>query len=128
MSDLKVQRTLLASAARTASTASAQQNDASQQYIRLYLNVTVASGAGGLQPQIRGYDKVSGSAVAISVGGAAIIATGLYVYELMPSPNVAAGAVKESLGRTLPCQWDVNVVHGDGSSYTYSLSCEVLPG
>ena len=127
MTDRKVQRALLASAARTASTACAQQADSIQQFVRLYLNVTAASGTGGLQPQIRGYDKISGSAVAITTGGAAIQATGLYVYELVSSANAAAGAVKESLARFLPVQWDVNVVHGDGSSYTYSLSCEVAP-
>ncbi len=127
MGDLKTQRVLLISAARTASTASAKAFDASQQYIRLYLNVTAASGTGGLQPQIRGYDKISGAAVAITTGGAAIIATGLYVYELVSSGNVAAGAVKESLSRFLPVAWDVQVVHGDASSYTYSLSAEVAP-
>ena len=123
----KVQRSLLVSAARTASTACLLQADAVQQFVRLYLNVTAASGTGGLQPQIRGYDKISGAAVAISTGGVAVIATGLYVYEFVQSANVAAGAVKESLSRFLPVQWDVQVVHGDASSYTYSLSCEVAP-
>lgn len=128
MENSKVQRPLLASAARTATTASAAFVETQHTCIRVYLNITVASGTGGLQPQIRGYDKVSGSPVAVTVGGTAIVATGLYVYEMMPSANVAAGQVKESVGRYLPYKWDVNVVHGDASSYTYSLSCELIPG
>ena len=127
MCDQKTQRALLPSAARTATTACAQQTDRTQQVVRLYLNVTVASGTGGLQPQIRGYDRISGGAVALTTGGAAVTATGLYVYEMTYTPNAAAGNVKESVGRFLPVLWDVNVVHGDGSSYTYSLSCEVGP-
>lgn len=128
MENSKVSRPLLPSALRTATTPTAAFVETSHLCIRLYLNVTAASGSGGLQPQIRGYDRISGNAVAVSTGGAAVTATGLFVYELMPSANAAAGQVKESLGRYLPYKWDVNVVHGDGSNYTYSLSAELIPG
>jgi hypothetical protein len=35
------------------------------------------------------------------------------------------GCVLERVNDWLPNQWDVLVKHGDGSSYTYSLGCEV---
>jgi hypothetical protein len=34
--------------------------------------------------------------------------------------------VQERRGSALPLEWDVQVTVGDASSYTYSLSCEVL--
>jgi hypothetical protein len=126
MDSVKTQRVLLSSGARTATTASGQQTDYLLLAVRLYLNVTAASGAGGLQPILRGYDKVSGNAVALSTGGTAITATGLYVYEFGLNVAAAAGNVKEAVSRFLPVQWDVDVVHGDGSSYTYSLSADVV--
>lgn len=66
--DVKTQRILLESAARTASTACAQQTDKHHRTARVYLNVTAASGTGGLKVVFRGYDKVSGNAAALSAG------------------------------------------------------------
>ena len=125
MDSIKTQRVLLASGARTATAATAKQTDYTLLALRLYLNVTVASGAGGLQPIVRGYDKVSGSPIALSTGGTAIVATGLYVYEFALNAAAAAGNVKEAVSRFLPTVWDVSVTHGDASGYTYSLSADV---
>jgi hypothetical protein len=125
---IKTQRILLASAARTSTTACAKQADKVEQYARVYLDVTAASGTGGLTPQFRGYDRVSGNAVLLSTGGTAITATGTYCYEMMQNAATAAGNVKETVGRLLPCQWDFQITHGDSSSYTYSVSVEVFPG
>lgn len=124
--DFNVQRSLLASAARTVATACPVQNDSGARALRLYLNITVASGTGGLQPIIRGYDKISGATVNLTTGGAAIVATGCYCYELALSVGAAAGNVKECVSKAAPVQWDVSVAVGDASSYTYSLSAEVL--
>jgi hypothetical protein len=130
MTDAKTRRTLLPSAARTATTTSAIQKDAGQQCIRVYLNITVSvAGTGGLKVFVRGYDLTSGVPAQMNTGGAAAItATGIYVYELMPNASAAAGDVLETVGRVLPCVWDVQVTHGDGSSYTYSVGVEVMPG
>jgi hypothetical protein len=128
MNDAKTRRTLLPSAARTATTTSAISKDAGQQCIRVYLSITAASGSGGLTVFIRGYDLASGVAAKMNAGAAAILATGIYVYELMPNDAAAVGDVKETVGRPLPCAWDVQVTHGDSSSYTYSVGVEVFPG
>ena len=125
---IKARRILLPSAARTVATACLVQRDEVQQYCRVYLNVTAASGTGGLTGVFRGYDKVSGLPVALSAGGAAVTAAGMYVYEMMPYPSAPAGAVKETVGRMLPVVWDFALAVGDASSYTYSVSCEVMPG
>jgi hypothetical protein len=125
--NIKTRRVLLASGARTASTASIKQTDVVCKILRLYLSVTAASGTGGLQPQVRAYDIVSGNSVALTTGGTAITATGTYCYEMGLAEGTAANNVKECVLRPVPYQWDVNVVHGDGSSYTYSLSAEVIP-
>ena len=71
------------------------------------------------------------SAIALTsmiAGGAAQTATGIYVYEMMPNNSVAAGNVIETAGRALPCVWDIQVTHGDSSSYTYSVGVEVFQG
>lgn len=126
--DFHVQRSLLPSAARTATVACPVQNEVTARAIRLYLNITVASGSGGLQPVIRGYDKISGATVSLSTGGTAIVATGCYCYEMGLGllSTAKQGNIEECQNRPVPVQWDVNVVAGDASSYTYSLSVEVL--
>ena len=134
MSDIKTTRVLLTMAARTATVASAKFIDRAQQFCRLYVNVTVASGTGGLTVQLRGYDPVSlepGNTPAgafLNGGGTAITATGGYVIELLLTAGSIVGGVHDSVARMLPCTWDVNVGVGDASSYTYSISCEVFPG
>jgi hypothetical protein len=126
--EIKAQRVLLQSAARTVTTASVQQHDAVQQAVRVYLSITAASGTGGLKVFIRGYDKVSGNPCVLNGGGAAaIVAIGTYCYELMPMASTAVGGVLETVGRLLPSVWDIQTTVGDASSYTYSVSCEVLP-
>ena len=127
MHQVKSRRVLLASAARTVATACPKQDDRIGKIVRLYLDVTAASGTGGLQPQIRGYDKISGNAVALTAGGTAITATGTYCYEMGLAEGTSSGNVKECVLRPLPEVWDVNVVVGDASSYTYSLSAEIIP-
>lgn len=128
MTDCSVQVGLLESAARTATVASPKQQHYACRAIRLYLNITAASGTGGLQPIIRGYDLVSGTAVALSTGGTAIVATGCYVYEMGLGllSTAKQGNIEECQNRPAPVQWDVSIAVGDASSYTYSLSAEVI--
>ena len=121
----KTSRVLLASAARTANTQSPVFTDMDAAALRLYLNVTVVSGTGGIYPVIRGYDKVSGNAVELTSGGDVVNETGTYAYEMSTAADPAFGAIRESVSRTVPDQWDVLVKQVDGTSYTYSLSAEV---
>ena len=124
---IKTRRILLESAVRTATVACAQQTDMTLRTARVYLNVSAASGTGGLNVYFRGYDWASGNPAALSGGAAsAITATGVYVFEMMHGDAAAVGAVQDTVGRFLPVDWDVQVTHADGSNYTYSLSAEVI--
>lgn len=127
MSHPNTSRVLLPNAPRVTNTATAKQQDMFALFIRVYLNVTVASGSGGLKVVLRGYDKASGAAIELTVGGAGITASGLYCFEISSSsiPSAAFGNVKEVTCRSIPYQWDVLVKHLDGSTYNYSVSADV---
>ena len=129
MTDCSVQIALLESAARTVTIACPKQQHYACRAIRLYLSVTVAvAGTGGLQPIIRGYDLISGNTVSLSTGGTAIVAVGTYVYEMGLGllSTAKQGNIEECQNRPAPVQWDVSIAVGDATSYTYSLSAEVL--
>ncbi len=122
----KARRQLLASAVRSATTVAGPFTDDFGRFLRLYLNVTAASGTGGLTVQLRGYDPVSGVAMPLNSGGTAITAAGAYVFEFGLAEAAASGAVHDAVARPLPCVYDVQVTHGDGSNYTYSLGAEAF--
>lgn len=93
--------------------------------ITLFLNVTVASGTGGLIVTVQGKDPVSGTYYDLNAAPTAVIATGLKVYELGPGLGSASGGVTQSTNRLLPKKFRVKVAVGDASSYTYSLAMVV---
>src|SRR5487761_1056201 len=115
--------TLLAGAARTATTHSPNQTNYNARGVTLFLNVTSAPGSpgsgSGLYAQLWLVDPVSGLAsVATSFGASKQTTTGLYVYQYYPA-GVTAG-VGNSNG-VLTRTWYVAVVHGNSDSYTYTL-------
>jgi len=114
--------TILTSA-RTATTNSGDQTNFNGRGVRIVLSVTAASGTGGLQVQIQGKDSISGSYYQLNTTPAAVTATGTYVYDLYPAAlDSAAGGITQKSQVLLPRTWRVNVVAGDSSSYTYSIS------
>ena len=118
--------TLLTSAARTANTSTATQTNPSNRGVILILNVTAASGTGGLQPQIRFLDLVGGSKIVWGIP-LAVTATGTYVYVHYPGANTAQSAsVHYAVSMPLSQFWSVTVTHKDSSSYTYSLTAYLL--
>lgn len=124
---LKTKRALLASAARTVATTTAIQTDMLASAARFYLNITAASGTGGLTWQLLGYDPVSGVSAVLAADTTAIIATGMYVFETGQFTQAAANNVRVHNATLLPWRWAINLAVGDASSYTYSLGAEVLP-
>lgn len=135
----RVQKLLLRSAARTATIATSSVTNAvagntaaigpmkeyAHHTARFYLDVTVASGTGGLTFQLRAHDRFSGKYVVIFADASAITATGTYVFEFGPSIAAASTGRRGVLDIYLPVEWDVNIAVGDASSYTYSLSVEL---
>ena len=121
--------TLLASAARTSDPAVTAQTGNQFPGLLLVLDVTAASGTGGLTLSVRGYDPVGGSnTFTLLTDPNLILATGTYAFLICPGAGAAANGVRVSEAFAMPQKWDVAIVHGDGSSYTYSLAALLLGG
>lgn len=122
--NIRAQRVLLSTAVRSATTVSPQQNDRSSKTLRVYFNVQVVSGTGGLTLQLLGYDKETGSSVVLFQDASGITATGIYLFEIAPAIAAGGSNRRGLLEAYLPVVWAINIVHGDGSNYTYSVSAE----
>lgn len=116
----------LASAARTASTASPDITNHNARGIMVMLNVTAASGTGGLQVRVQAKDPVSGNYLGINSAPAAITAVGMQVYVLYPGANTTNTDIAQVSGLLVPRTLRIFVSHGDGSSYTYSVSYALI--
>lgn len=118
------QGTLLVSAARTAGANSATQTNFNARGVLIILNVTAASGTGGLQAVVYTLDPVSGQSVLLYAPPTAITVAGTYAYMVYPGASGATAGnqrVNVVSGVALPRQWFVGVGVGDSSSYTYSV-------
>lgn len=115
--------TLLALAARTSTTSSSNQTNLNALGVIITLNVTVASGTGGLTVRVALLDPVSGTVVGTapylnaSPTGITTVTCNYYIVH----PAAAAANVAQVTGAPLPRQWRCDVVHGDASPYTYSV-------
>jgi len=119
-------RLLLASAVRTGTTSSVALRNRWHRGIGLVLVVIAASGTGGLTVHIQQVDRDTGNTVDLLVDTAAITATGTYGFQMALAEGAAANGIRAAASRQLPTDWQVTVAHGDGSSYTYSLSALLL--
>ncbi|MHB1701346.1 MAG: hypothetical protein ACYCSN_14640 [Acidobacteriaceae bacterium] len=108
------QGTLLASAARTATTNSPTQTKYNGSAVVIFVNVTVVSGTGGITPKISSTDPVSGLSFDIWAASAAITTTGRNVYEVFPAAVTANNLI-------VPRTWGFTMSASDSSSYTYSV-------
>lgn len=122
--------TALASATRTASTSSPNIINNNARGIIVFLNVTAASGTGGLQVLVQSIDPVSGVGVQHNASPTAITATGVYAYAVYPgasAPGVAGpNLVNQRTAGELARTFRIRVVHGDASSYTYSVGYSLI--
>ena len=119
--------TLLASAARTTQTSSTTQTNFNARGVLLVLNVTAASGTGGLTLKVFGIDPISGQvAPALLSASAAIIAVGTPGYIVYPGGAGGSNSINTTSSQPLPRIWVAQVNVGDASSYTYSLSASLI--
>jgi hypothetical protein len=114
--------TVLASAARTITTASADLTNYNQRGVHVAVNVTVA-GTSTLTVTLQGKDPVSGAYYDILIGTAIAAATGLVILKLYPGIGTLAGAAASDI---LPRTWRVNCAKGDASSWTYSVGANLV--
>ena len=119
-----IQGVLVPSGARTAAPAIPTQTNPNFRGVLLWLNVTVASGTGGLTTTIRGIEPVTGTAFVALLTATAVTATGLFTYVLYP--GAVTGPFTLGTNGILPRVWTANVAAGDSSSYTYSLAYSML--
>ena len=86
-----------------------------------YLNITTASGTGGLSLVLEEQDHVSGTwnQIAATTGTTATSLVTLKIKAAIAA--VAASGTKVAVQDILPANWRLRVVHADGSNYTYSL-------
>ncbi len=120
--------TALASATRTTSTITTDISARGFRGLILYLNVTAASGTGGLTPRLIAKDPLSGVTSVSAAVSAAATSTGLRVFHFGPGvgtlsgTGIGWGAASVMLSNTFQLQ----VLHGDASNYTYSLTYELI--
>lgn len=113
--------TALTSAARTAATQSADITNHNARGILVWLNITAASGTGGLVLRVQAKGPTSGEYVNLNAATAALTATGTYTYLIYPGSGAAAGDINQVTSAPLPRTWRIAIAVGDASSYTYSV-------
>lgn len=113
--------TLLASAARTATTTSADQVNYNARGAHFYINVT-AAGTSTLTVSIQVKDPISGNYITV-LTSAALTGTGTTALKIYPG---ITGVSNSSASDTLARDFRVNCVKGDASSWTYSVSASLV--
>lgn len=112
-----MKKVLLASAARTATTASEDVTHADVIGGHFIVDVT-AAGTGTLTVTVQGKDPISGNYYTI-LASAALAATGTTPLRVFPGATAAANTVAND---ALPHTFRVNAAKSDGSSWTFSVS------
>lgn len=125
---VKTTGTALASAARTTTTQSADIDTTGFRGIVVFLNVTAASGTGGLTMRVRGRDPVSLSFANLVSDGSAITAVSIRSLQFGGGGGASSATSGGGLlGGLLPDTIRIEVSHGDASSYTYSVGYCLVP-
>lgn len=114
----------LASSARTSTTASSEIINYNGRGLLVIFVVASAPSGGTLTLQVRGRTGVPTTWV--QYAGAAVSGTGTYVYELRPGSGVAADGVTGRSSGSVPRRFDINVVHSNSNSTTYSVEYQLL--
>jgi hypothetical protein len=110
----------LANAARTATATTAALSNLGCRGILVNMYVGTASGTGGLTLKIRGRNADASGYFDMLTASAAIVATGFVTYMLYPGAS-AVGSMNTVVPGALPRTFNIQVVHGDASSYTYNV-------
>ena len=119
---------LLASAARTATTNSTDQDNIDASGVIVFLDVTSAGGGGEtLALSVQAKDPVSANYVTLLAFGTQT-ATGTYAYTVYPAAaETTAVSSHEVQALPIPRTWRVKVTHSASASWTYSVGYSVIP-
>ena len=110
--------TLLSSAARTATVATAGQINKSKTGVIITIDVTAIAATPSVVFTIQGFDPVSGKYYTI-LASAAVTGVSTVTMRVFPGCTAAANVAANDI---LPRDWRVNCVHGDADSITYTVS------
>lgn len=116
--------TVLASAARTTTTNSADQTNYNARGVVLTIDVTAIVDTPSVTPQIEA--KLGSKYEAILTAAAAITAVGVHTYVVYPGGIAARDDVVEVAQLPLPRTWRLTVTHGDADSITYSAEAAYI--
>jgi hypothetical protein len=119
---------LLVSAQRNATVSSADQSNRTGRGLMIYVNVTTASGTGGLNVCLYGKDTQESNQyfeLASYGNSSPIKTTGQFAYCWYPG-STSTGTLGGTGANVLPATWRLTVVANDSSNYTYSLSASVV--
>ena len=111
---------------RTATWTSPTYESKTEAGILVALDVTAASGTGGLTLRINAHDLAGSTVIPLNTAPTAVTAIGTTSYALYPFGAIS-GAVTQSTSGYLPRQFSITVTAGDSSSYTYSVGYCLLP-
>jgi hypothetical protein len=114
---------LAPSATRTATFVSPDQDNPYWRGLALFLNITQASGTGGLTPVIQLKDPASGNYFQLwNNGGSKTTGVGLCTWAFYPGSTDGPLSSNAILGRT----WNLQIQHADNSNYTYSVGVSLI--
>lgn len=129
--DLHREITLLASAARVATTNSADQNlhgvNVNMRGVMVIVDVTASADTPSITPIIQGKDPASGDYFNLLSASAALTGAATALYLVYPGVGTASAGITQVAGFVLPSTWRVSVTHADGDSITYSVGAMLLP-
>ena len=112
---------LLASASRTVTTASADQTNYNARGVHVVLDMT-AVGTGSVTITIQGKDSVSGQYYTL-LAGVAVTTNIVNVYRVFPGSTVTANV---SANDIVPRTWRINVVANNANAATYSVAASLI--
>jgi len=118
--------TLLASAERTATTTSSVIVNYNAKFLVVFVNITVASGTGGLRVGIRSVDPVTAVATQVNTFMSPRTTTGVLFHQLALGLGAATGNVSDNTNALVPRQFSIQIAHSDSSSYTYSVGYSLI--
>lgn len=118
--------TMISSGKRTSSAISSLITNYNARGLLLYLDVTQASGTGGLKLIVRGKDPTTGTMKDLYSTTTAVTAVGSAVYAVAPAISFTGSRILQTFNGLLPRVFDVYVLAGDSSEYTYTLGYALL--
>ena len=118
--------TLLASAARTAETSSADQVNTNSRGLILIVNITADPVAASITPTLEIRDPISGGYFTVWIAAAALAAVGMTAYLFDIGGVGAAGSFTEAINIRLTRTWRFTMTVANANSMTYSVSANEL--